>query len=495
MRFAILALASVRAAASLTLAACSSGDPEQLWARDPAHGGHITTLRNTSLCVMIGSGCCGGETIRGGSTLSVSQCQPDYESQKLSWPDAASNWLLRPTSTVGEPSMSALPRNATLVFDARGYAFEGALLLGGALDPIFSTFYATADGHIVNNATQLCVSASAPPASVGQALNLQPCASRKQNALAGFAATQLFALDAAQGRVITSEGLCATAERPLDAAGSARLVSATCSRAAAPLPSQAINFSATDAFGSGHLVAFQLAGAPAADAGAANWWGARVPLTTGAAATTSAFVFTAASGNASLGTLTHAATGLCLDSGGVPAGHGCLDAAVRGLPFCDATLPFDARLADLVGRLTIDEAVGMTGDAGNVDGACSTNTAPIPRLDITAYRWLVEVSSMAGNSDRCDTLTSFGSGCPTSFPAAMLSAGAFNRTLFRSHGDVVGNEMRAISNFRTTMLNGDPGGVASLAGHGPDINQPRSSPTRMACYPLSDSPLTHDPYL
>jgi len=348
------------------------------------------------------------------------------------------------------------------------------MLLGGAVDPLYSSFHATPAGQIVNNATQLCVSASAPPAAVGQALNLQPCASRKQNAAAGFAATQLFALDAARARVVTSERLCLTAERPPDAAGSARLVSATCGRAAATLPAQAINFSATDAFGSGRLVALSLPGAPAADAGTATWWGARVPLTPAAAPSpSSAFVFSAAAGNATLGTLTHAATGLCLDAGGVPAGHGCLDATVRALPFCDATLPFADRLADLVGRLTLDEAVSMTGDAGDNMGACATNTAGVPRLDVSPYRWLVEVSSMAGNSDTCSKLAPFGGGCPTSFPAAMLQAGAFNRSLFRSHGDVVGTEMRAISNFKTTAESGDPGGLPSLAGHGPNINQPR----------------------
>jgi beta-glucosidase len=130
-------------------------------------------------------------------------------------------------------------------------------------------------------------------------------------------------------------------------------------------------------------------------------------------------------------------------------------------------------LADLVGRLTIEEAAAMTGDAGDAYSPCATNTGAIPRLDVSAYRWLVEVSSMAGSIVACSLLTPFGGGCPTSFPAAMLLAGAFNRSLWRRHGEVVGDEMRAMSNFATTALSGFAGGQASLAGHGPDINQPR----------------------
>jgi beta-glucosidase-like glycosyl hydrolase len=418
---------------------------------------------------MIATGCCSGELIRAGSFLNVASCAANFESQKLSWPSQATNWLFRPTSTAGEPTVSMLPGNATLVFNARGYFFSGAVIIGGALEEngTASAFWATEDGHIVNNATGLCISTSVPAASVGQQLNLQPCSAAKQRYIDGAAATQLFQLAASPPRILTSEQLCATAERPLDASGVARLISATCDLDATS-QSQAFNF--TD----GRLVAFGLPGAPAADAGASTWWGARVPLTTGSGGSpTSAFTWSASPGNPNVGALTHTATGMCLDSGGVPAGHGCLDAAVRGLPYCNPALPFDARLSDLVGRLTVEEATSLLGDAGDTTEPCPTNTAAIPRLDISAYRWLVEVSSMSGSKDKCSSLVPFGSSCVTSFPAAMLLTGAFNRSLWRLHGQVVGDEMRAVSNFATTVTSGDSGGQSSLAGHGPNINQPR----------------------
>jgi hypothetical protein len=466
LKICALLLLARRAAASLVLARCVPSDAAQRFAYVPATQ-HITT---GGQCLQVATGCCGGEEIRAGSTLEVKPCAANFESQKLSWPSAATSWLLRPTSTAGEPEVSALPNNATLVFNARGLFFAGAVLLGGALDAATSAFYATPDGHLVNNNSGLCLSTFAPTALVAQPLNLQPCAPAKQIAGAGAPSTQLFFFDAATRRALTSEALCLTAERPLDAAGSARLIGASCAHAATAaetIAAQAFNFSG------GRIVALNLPGAPVADAGAGAWRGARVPLTAGAAAApTSAFSWAPAAGNASLGALVHTATGMCLDAGGVPAGHSCLDAAVRGLPFCDARLPLAARLADLVGRLTIEEASAMTGDAGDTNDPCSSNTAGVPRLDLSPYRWLVEVSSMAGSVDECHPLVQWGGGCPTSFPAAMLLTGAFNRTMWRAHGKVVGDEMRALSNFATTGLNADGGGQASLAGHGPDINQP-----------------------
>jgi beta-glucosidase len=141
---------------------------------------------------------------------------------------------------------------------------------------------------------------------------------------------------------------------------------------------------------------------------------------------------------------------------------------VRGLPFCNPELPLEDRLQDLLGRMTLSEATGFTGDDGENDSPCGTHTAAIPRLDITQYRWLVEVSSMASSLDTCSPLVGWHAGCPTSFPAAMALTGSFNASLWHTHGRVVGDEMRVINNLATTSTPLSPGRV-SLAGHGPDI--------------------------
>jgi hypothetical protein len=477
LALAALALApTVRAMVGTAL--CDASDPMQAFAYDPAHS-HIALASDPKQCLEVASGCCGGELIRGGSYLQLQPCAPNYESQLLSWPSAASAYLLRPLSAAGEPAVSPLADNQTLVFDARGLYFGGVPLLGGPYSAQRSHLHATPSGALVFNATGLCLTANlVTPASVGQRLNLQPCAPAKQLPASGAPSSQLFTF-AATGQALTSEGLCLTAERPLgdDASGGgAALVSAACTAApgAAAHAAQAFALSA-----GGRLAAVALPGAPAADAGAAGWWGARVPLTPNASATPGGlFSFLpvggggGGGGGTSQGALLHTQSGLCLDSAGVPEGQGCLDAAVRGLPFCNPALPLEARVEDLLSRMTLSEAVGMLGDDGDNNSPCGTHTAAVPRLDVTQYRWLVEVSSMAGASDTCSALQPWHSGCPTSFPAAMLLTGSFNRTLWQLHGDVVGREMRALNNLLTTSA-ALSAGKMSLAGHGPDINNPR----------------------
>jgi hypothetical protein len=351
------------------------------------------------------------------------------------------------------------------VFDARGYFFPGVQLIGAAFDPLLSPFSADASGRLVSAATGLCVTANlVQPAQTGQQLNLQLCAPNKQ-VPGSTPSTQLFALG--EGTIVTSEGLCATAERPMgaDVRGGARLISASCGGSS--FPSQAFNLSA-----SGHITAVSLPGTPTADAGTGTWWGARVPLSAAPPSSTGAFSFRTVNGNSSLGVLTHLETGLCLDSAGVPEGQMCLDVGVRNFPFCDPTQSLDTRLVDLLGRLSVSEATGFTGDDGENSSPCGTHTAAIPRLDITQARWLVEVSSMASSLDSCVGLQPWHGGCPTSFAAAMLMTGAFNSSLWREHGRVVGDEMRAINNIMTTNSPLSSSRV-SLAGHGPDLNNPR----------------------
>lgn len=462
---ALLLIALPSASAIAGLALCDGTSALQKFQYDATQL-HIALASDAKSCLQVATGCCDGELIRGGSYLEVQKCEPAFESQKLSWPAPANNFTIRPLSAAGEPQVSVLADDQALVFDGRGYYFGGVQMIGGAYSAAFSQFTPDASGHLISSSTGLCLTANLPSvASIGQQLNLQPCAPNKQLPSNGFPSTQLFEF-AAGGRVLTSEGLCFTAEKPLgaDPRGGARLVSATCAGSvdAPAFASQAFNLSSA-----GRITAVGLPGSPTADAGAATWWGARTPLTT-QPTPGSVFSLRPVNGNASLGALVHLETGMCLDSGGVPEGTGCLDVAVRGLPFCNPALPLEDRLQDLLGRLTLSEATGFTGDDGENDSPCGTHTAAIPRLDITQYRWLVEVSSMASSLDTCRPLVGWHAGCPTSFPAAMTLTGSFNASLWHSHGRVVGDEMRVINNLATTSTPLSPGRV-SLAGHGPDI--------------------------
>jgi beta-D-xylosidase 4 len=203
-----------------------------------------------------------------------------------------------------------------------------------------------------------------------------------------------------------------------------------------------------------------------ADAGpsAPYFRGAATALSTPSAA--SVFLLNSSGFAPGTGRLVHAASGLCLDAGAVPTSHGCLDRAVRGLPFCDAARPVAERVADLLSRMTLAEKIGLTGADLKKDGSCDTKDAGVPRLGVPPMQWLVETNSMAASS--C-----YNGSCATSFPSAQNLASSFNRSVFHAKGVVVGTEMRALNNLQWHRADGIPDSMQSLSGFGPDINQPR----------------------
>jgi beta-glucosidase-like glycosyl hydrolase len=137
-----------------------------------------------------------------------------------------------------------------------------------------------------------------------------------------------------------------------------------------------------------------------------------------------------------------------------PSFHGCLDNVSMALPYCDTRLSFDARAADLVSRLTIDEKVNTLAgqDAPNY---CGAHAAAVPRVGLPAWRWLTEANTdvlgcVAGTS-RCSTV----------FVGPEGIAASFNRTSWGLKGDVVSTELRVHNNA---------GDTDALSGFGPNIN-------------------------
>jgi hypothetical protein len=180
--------------------------------------------------------------------------------------------------------------------------------------------------------------------------------------------------------------------------------------------------------------------------------------------------------------IVHAPSGLCLDVGRVPWGHGCLDPAQRAMPYCDHTLPVASRVADLLGRLSTAEKVALTGSGQWHNGmsTCDTIDPGVPRLSIPPKQWLVETNSMAAS--QC-----FGTQCATAFPSALNLGASGNKTLWREKGRVLSDEMRALNNIAWHRGDGSMTQLG-LNGFGPDINQPRDPRNGRAGELVSEDP-------
>lgn len=99
--------------------------------------------------------------------------------------------------------------------------------------------------------------------------------------------------------------------------------------------------------------------------------------------------------------------------------------AVKDLPFCKVNLPIDARVRDLLARLTLKEKLGLLVD----------NAPAIPRLGMDEYEWWSEALHGVSN---VGPGTKFGGAFPaaTAFPQVITTASSFNTTLWEEIGRV-----------------------------------------------------------
>ncbi|KAJ0256078.1 Glycoside hydrolase family 3 C-terminal domain-containing protein [Hirschfeldia incana] len=123
--------------------------------------------------------------------------------------------------------------------------------------------------------------------------------------------------------------------------------------------------------------------------------------------------------------------------------------SLTGYGFCNTGLKPEARVADLVGRLTLEEKIGFL----------VSKATGVSRLGIPDYNWWSE--ALHGVSDVGDGST-FKGLVPgaTSFPQVILTAASFNVSLFQAIGKVVSTEARAMYNV----------GAAGLTFWSPNVN-------------------------
>lgn len=109
----------------------------------------------------------------------------------------------------------------------------------------------------------------------------------------------------------------------------------------------------------------------------------------------------------------------------LPPGPACSQVASRAFKFCNTSLSLEARVADLVRRVSVGEAGALL---------TARESPAIPRLGVPAFYW------------GTNTLHGVQWGNATSFPQTVNLASTWNRSVWRGVGRVVGRELRALHN-------------------------------------------------
>ncbi|XP_030548511.1 probable beta-D-xylosidase 6 [Rhodamnia argentea] len=110
-------------------------------------------------------------------------------------------------------------------------------------------------------------------------------------------------------------------------------------------------------------------------------------------------------------------------------------------PFCNTSLSVPARARSLVSHLTLREKIQQLSD----------HASSVPRLGIPAYEWWSEsLHGIASNGPGVSFAGAVGSA--TTFPQVLLTAAAFNRTLWSAIGSAIATEGRAMYNVGQSGL-------------------------------------------
>jgi len=103
-------------------------------------------------------------------------------------------------------------------------------------------------------------------------------------------------------------------------------------------------------------------------------------------------------------------------------------------PYCQPSVPIASRVADLVSRLTLAEAIALLGTAN----------FGVPRLGVPSAQY---GEALHGVVSQCGQPFGSGqSGCATSFPPGVTMGASLNRTSWRLAGATVGAETRGLHN-------------------------------------------------
>jgi len=148
----------------------------------------------------------------------------------------------------------------------------------------------------------------------------------------------------------------------------------------------------------------------------------------------------------------------------LPSYQACANAVALTLPYCNTSLSFEARLQDLLGRLSVPQKISMISPQPQLGDTCGVHTNTIPELGLPQYYWLVETNT--GVASACLAPGQ----CATTFSGPLGMGASFNRTSWRLKGQVLGREMRAYNNANWPRFDPSSSDYIGITGYGPNIN-------------------------
>jgi beta-glucosidase-like glycosyl hydrolase len=146
----------------------------------------------------------------------------------------------------------------------------------------------------------------------------------------------------------------------------------------------------------------------------------------------------------------------------IPNYQGCIDPNATSLPYCNTQLSYEARVADLISRLTLAQKIAIIAPQPELGNTCEVHAAGVPEIGLPPYSYLVETNT--GVASACISEEK----CVTTFNGPLGMAASFNRTNWFLKGSVLGTEMRALRNL--AWHRGDVDDLIGLTGYGPNIN-------------------------
>ncbi|CAK9181727.1 unnamed protein product [Ilex paraguariensis] len=126
---------------------------------------------------------------------------------------------------------------------------------------------------------------------------------------------------------------------------------------------------------------------------------------------------------------------------------------MKDFAFCDSSLSYEIRVKDLIDRMTLAEKVQQIGDTA----------LGVARIGLPKYEWWSEALHGVSNVGQQGSVASFFDDVvpgATSFPTVILTTASFNESMWKTIGEAVSTEARAMHNL----------GHAGLTYWSPNIN-------------------------